>query len=230
MKYYSFASHVYYTICKGKLILLDSKRDQYIFLDEKKTALLLRGMQGQMNTGVSARENLAVEEAIRKKFIIPSPHCLTFTDHLKPPRGIGNHEWSIPISDQKHTASFSRKIKILFTFWTVKGAILCGRLDWLFRKIQIRNNTKCHPPHNLQDAVDLARDVRETSLLLPFRSACLENAIVTALLLRSDTNVVQFSIGIQVNPFLAHAWVSHQGHVLLDKPSLNEDMTKIVAI
>jgi hypothetical protein len=69
-----------------------------------------------------------------------------------------------------------------------------------------------------------------TSLFLPFRTACLENAIVTALLLSRHDNDVQFSIGIQVNPFLAHAWVSHQGHILLDTPSLNANMMKMVEI
>ncbi len=54
--------------------------------------------------------------------------------------------------------------------------------------------------------------------LYPGRAACLERSLLLAWYLRRAGVAVQLRMGVQMYPFLAHAWVEHRGVVINDVP------------
>jgi hypothetical protein len=52
--------------------------------------------------------------------------------------------------------------------------------------------------------------------LYPGRAACLERSLMLYWWLRRAGVPVQFRMGTQLYPFLAHAWVEHDGRVIND--------------
>ena len=81
-----------------------------------------------------------------------------------------------------------------------------------------------------EDVDIVCHKIHLASLNLPFRTACLENALVSALRLANHGIATEFVIGIQPAPFMAHAWINHQGQVVLDRPDLNAALIPLVRI
>jgi hypothetical protein len=72
--------------------------------------------------------------------------------------------------------------------------------------------------------VDVARvseveyAVAMAAALYPGHAACLERSLLLYWYLRGAGVLVRFRMGVQMYPFLAHAWVEHDGRVINDLP------------
>jgi hypothetical protein len=77
---------------------------------------------------------------------------------------------------------------------------------------------------SLRDDVDGARiseveyAVAVAAALYPGHAACLERSLLLYWYLRRAGVPVRFRMGVQMYPFLAHAWVEHDDRVINDLP------------
>jgi hypothetical protein len=60
--------------------------------------------------------------------------------------------------------------------------------------------------------------VAMTAALYPGHAACLERSLMLYWHLRRAGVPVRFRMGVQMYPFLAHAWVEHRGQPINDVP------------
>ena len=70
--------------------------------------------------------------------------------------------------------------------------------------------------HTLVTRVEYA--VALGAALYPGRAACLERSLLLHWYLRRAGVPVRFRMGVQMYPFLAHAWVEHRGQPINDVP------------
>lgn len=71
------------------------------------------------------------------------------------------------------------------------------------------------------DAISVRRveyAVAMAAALYPGRAVCLERSLVLYWYLRRRGAAVQYRMGVQMYPFLAHAWVEHRGEPINDVP------------
>jgi hypothetical protein len=54
------------------------------------------------------------------------------------------------------------------------------------------------------------------------RVLCLQRSAATAILLRRHGSMAQMVLGVQMLPFLSHAWVEVEGRIVNDKPYMSE--------
>lgn len=83
----------------------------------------------------------------------------------------------------------------------------------------IRRDAECAPVTADADEALVARceyAVAMAAALYPGRAACLERSLLLYWWLRRAGVSVEFRMGAQMYPFLAHAWVEHGGRVIND--------------
>ena len=73
------------------------------------------------------------------------------------------------------------------------------------------------PEHGGSDrsrVLEIARAVATAAAFYPGRAQCLEQSLALYVLLRRRGIPAQLRIGVQPFPFVAHAWVEHDGHAV----------------
>ena len=88
-----------------------------------------------------------------------------------------------------------------------------------WRWISVR--AEARPPATAADAHIVAQAdyaVAMAAALYPGHAACLERSLMLYWWLRHAGVPVHFRMGVQLYPFLAHAWVEHEGRVINDVP------------
>jgi Transglutaminase-like superfamily len=88
---------------------------------------------------------------------------------------------------------------------------------------RIVREQKVNPdPKNEETAEQLCRGV-DWACIFYFRQVlCLQRSAATAVLLRRHGWKAQMVLGIQMLPFLSHAWVEVEGRIINDKPYMSE--------
>jgi hypothetical protein len=76
------------------------------------------------------------------------------------------------------------------------------------------------PAHDVEPAVvgRIEYAVAMAAALYPGHAACLERSLMLYWHLRRAGVPVRFRMGVQMYPFLAHAWVEHRGRPVNDVP------------
>lgn len=223
---YRFTRHVYHVMADQRLVLLDARRDRYLFIDPDHLPCLLAALR---EPDFKQHDAPSVQAAIRARIIEPatSPQALNIVTTR--PQGIGLHPWRLP-EGEPPALTWPEIISMGNVYLSVRAHIRCRGLHALLNKIQAsirQGNARCSDMSGMEA---YCRKIRQFGLYLPFRTACLENALVTAILLSRRAIPVELKIGIQLDPFLAHAWVNVHGQVVLDKSDLNQSMMTMVRI
>ncbi|MBX6331635.1 MAG: lasso peptide biosynthesis B2 protein [Gemmatimonadaceae bacterium] len=86
---------------------------------------------------------------------------------------------------------------------------------WLRAHCQSYSQTSDIGPTDIA-VIDYA--VATASALYPGRALCLEQSLVLYYLLRRSGVAVAFRMGVQIAPFVAHAWVEYRGTPINDVP------------
>ncbi|MBV8047723.1 MAG: lasso peptide biosynthesis B2 protein [Paludibacterium sp.] len=220
--YFRFCDHIHHLFVGEQLILLDARRDRYIFIAPPVSTSLLQALT-QQTPESALSETIAV--ALSRKVLRRCDHPVAIRQTSGHPVGIGLHEWQS--SEEPLTIPPYQRVCVMGYFTVVTLQIRLFGLNRLLQNISqfARNATRTA---DVEVSGHIANKVRHCSRSLPFRTACLENALVTAVLLARHALPFQFRIGFQLDPFLAHAWLNVDGQVLLDRPDLNQAMHILV--
>ena len=118
------------------------------------------------------------------------------TDHEEPPQ--------VPWTPSVLTAG----AVIAWMKLLMKTAGLAGALNWIRRTVGTR------PNGGLLDLAEVQRSERVVALagaLYPGRAQCLEQSLALYFLARRRGIPVKFQMGVQSQPFAAHAWIEYAG-------------------
>jgi Transglutaminase-like superfamily len=87
---------------------------------------------------------------------------------------------------------------------------------------KVRNASVCARPPGTITADEVCRAIDLAAALYFKQTLCLQRSAATACLLKKHGFPAEMVIGVQHLPFLAHAWVELDGHVVNDNPYMAE--------
>jgi hypothetical protein len=229
-QHYRFCAHVHHALVGEQLILLDGKQDKYIFIDGERARTLHDCLESGAPDALARRLPEIIRLALQQRIIEPCNQPYRLHVRQTQPVGIDLHQWRLPAAEAGPAMNTRQALPFIGDFLRLKLCMRIRGLDFLFRRLHAatrRRNVRLIP---FEEVETRCRQIRQAALYLPFRTACLENALVTAFYLARHAIPGEFCIGIQLTPFLAHAWINYQGRVILDKPDLNQAMITLLKI
>ncbi len=212
------AEHVRACVIGDLAVLLDLKHNRYHGVPSSQWCALFEGaaQDGQPNEGDDQRIPSAklAEPLLRKGLLTTSPSRRRVPDAIAAP------DMSIDAREALAGRAISPGQLLRFVAATSTAAI------WLrFRSLYaIARSVEKHAgrrqasdSHRQQQlAVEIAAFDRLRPLAFTSRDQCLFDSLALTIYLAGRGVRVQWVIGVEVNPFKAHAWVQHGTEVLND--------------
>ena len=254
--YFSLTPHTYAACFDNAIIILDSTNDKYLsFIDDAAqyfqfalSGSFQRNSDGKLvpvesiNNGGSEfstefkcdleQLNDWIEHFIENNFITESSQAKRKVLAPLPlqPGGLSDYKWDHKPSWKPFTqASKIQIIKAFFelakTHRTMKRGGINGILDAI--KKNQANHTNPYQPTD-QEVGKLAAAIDAASLLYPKKTFCLAWASTFVLLALQKNWSCNLAIGIQTNPFYAHAWAQMAGKVIHDDPVIAKVLSVIL--
>lgn len=246
MIYFSLTPHIYAARFDDAVIILDSSNDNYLSFIESAatcfqqalnnafqraqdgtlspTSQSFNGNVKELNEWIKhfIENNLIIESTQeQRKLLAPLPIT---------PGGLADYRWDHKPS-WKPFASAS-KVQVIAAF------IMLARIHRLLKKTGIKGvldaikttsakHTQLRQPTE-QEIEQLAAAVDAASLLYPKKTFCLAWAATFVLLALKKGWSCNLAIGIQTNPFYAHAWAHSAGKVIHDDPVIAQVLSIIL--
>lgn len=234
---FTLAPTIYAAKCEGSIILLDIKRDKYFSLIEDAAEAFEHICQNEVvfnNSVYSCKEKYHIDKWV-KEFL--SQEYLV-VDDLGERRTIGNlplqsgglanYQW-----DSKYSwKPFSKASKILILpaflqLSQIHGFLKKQNMTRGIETIESFSSTRLYKEPTQAEIDRLAAAVDAASLMYPIKTYCLAWSLTFCLLALKKRWAIDFFIGVQSNPFYAHAWVEYQGKVINDDPRVREYLSII---
>lgn len=238
---FSLAPHIYATSFDNAIIILDSAADKYISLVDdaaqffqfilahqfiKQDATYHATMAHEDSN--NSQHNYWISYFIEKKFIIPGTH----TTHLMSPiqsGGLIGYRWDFKKSWKPFAqSSFLDIFKAYYMLARVHRIIQRKGIAGVIALVKKQYNQKNPYIPSPEEIQKLSASVDAASLLYPKKTLCLAWATTyVALALRKNWKI-SLVIGVQTNPFYAHAWAeTSSGHVINDDPLVAQALSII---
>lgn len=234
MQYYHLKNNIYISVFNQKPILLDTLRDRYIFIHENEFKILNYIIDNNISTLKKDSEVLnKLETFIHEGILNPDPQNEKFPffpfDTVES-SGIFNLMWD----PDKHYIQNENKTNIFLIFKTylalfrIYTILHCKGLDSLINCIKKQKGTNCCTMVEEDKIQNLVASLNQACKMFPWRIRCLEWSSTLVFLLLKKNVKANLVIGVQTNPFLAHAWVEYNGVVINDDSSLKESLARIL--
>lgn len=220
MELYHIPEYVHTCIASERIIFLDSKRDQYFFLDIKSSKILKKYIHNQSiridRKNTDHKTTKYVEEIIDN--LLSENLLETSEKKQSPPK---YNEYNTPKYDLSETDIISSyKITInnilLFTLSWISANILF-RLFGFHRSTQYVKNFK---PRILRKHMNLEYLINVFRLLRPVfytsKDNCYFDCMVLTLFLKYHGFDARWIIGVSMEPFKAHCWTQVETTVVSD--------------
>lgn len=244
MIYFSLLPHLYAARFDNSIIILDSVQDKYLSIVDT-AAQYLYGIlndsfeQDQQKRFVSVEKvydleqlNYWVSYFVEMGFIIESSSVNRKVILSSPlfPGGLKDYQWDMKSNWKPFKLAF--KIEVIKTFFylakihrILKSKGIQGILDEI-KKI-VSNQKKSNIPS--EEAINrLSAAIDAASLLYPKKTYCLAWASTFVLIALKNNWACNLVIGIQTNPFYAHAWAELAGKVIHDDPAIAQVLSIIL--
>lgn len=224
-------SHIYSTFFGNQTVILDLKKDQYIILDESQSTLFRDILEGKIYS-VSNTFNTDQTENL-KDLLDLDLFCTSLFETPYPN----------PISEQKNTDGMSNldflspTNKICFNRKTLYalGVLIFSHISVKFSFYRTIKKIKKYKKSNINYKLPSQAEIDEITetlnaacLLYPWKTKCLEWAVALATLCLKARYCCELVIGVQNQPFYAHAWVECNGRVVADSQQLPQKMAIIL--
>lgn len=242
--YLSLSDHTRVTFFKEQAIILDLRKDKYYVLNEQLSQLLLKGLTKGLffeNNAYSLTSDnsdpISLNKFIQKLFsdnILNKENSLSLTPTYfvkeEEKSGLENIDWRLPTSGVT-ISLFDRKVlRCFLTLLKVRFYIKFLGFYSLIKMIKRKKpNDELLIQPSSKELKNLSDSLNKACLLFPRKIKCLEWAIsfvLVSLSLKWHCNLV---IGVQNFPFIAHAWVEHNGVVMFDDKLLTSHLSIILA-
>lgn len=245
MFYFSLVPTLYAARFDESVILLDSAHDKYLSLIGPAAHYLILILENPFNridehayslgngTAYDHEQlNYWIRHFLEKKFIYETTN--QSSKHIAPVPlklgGLTEYQWDYKSSWKPFSqASKYEILKALIELARVHRSIKRKGIIGIIRAVQKGSKARNSYIPNEQEINKLSAAVDAASLLYPRKTFCLAWAATFVLLaLRKKWNC-KFVIGIQTNPFYAHAWAETGGKVVNDDPQVAQVLSIILS-
>lgn len=224
--YYFFNKKFYHVFLNNELILLDIKKDKFIFFDEEKSNEIKKIINSKINSGRNCnKEYLEFFSFFKEKNNLNEINGII---------GVDSHSWrsvKFYVKNSTHKLSLQDRLKILFIY------LFVFNFKNLYLKLIIfkflKNNLTLKGKINYLDHEyinSVNSYIHEISYFLPFNLKCLEHSFILGFFLILNKYNCSINIGIQKYNFLSHSWVDVDKNVVGDHRNLSNLLAKIVSI
>ena len=227
--YFSLDPSIYAATFEQAIIILDSRTDTYLSLIDDAARFFCFILEHSFIQHDNAtyhpiateytddQHNYWISYFTEKKFIVPGTHVTYLVSPLQP-GGLIGYRWDSKRSWKPFSeSSFLDVCKAYYMLAKVHRIIKRKGIAGIIALI--KNSTINKNPHipSPQELQKLSASVDAASLLYPKKTFCLAWATTyVALALRKNWKI-SLAIGVQTNPFYAHAWAqTSSGYVIND--------------
>lgn len=205
MSNYSFAPGVSGCIADGRLVVLSTREDRYLMFPSPLEACMFRLLRGEPETAEDRvmRDRLCRDELVLQR--VEGSH-LVLCDFPEPTDSLIDGGWRHPGA----AAIASAALRVLKAMTVLRLHGMKPALDRLAAR---------HPAAvaDARRASRVAASFAELRLVLRSLDRCLPLSIALTRASRHFDPDVRLVLGVQCNPFAAHAWVQRRSTVLNDR-------------
>lgn len=231
--HFSLTPHIYAAVLDEAVIILDSKTDKYLSLidDAAKSLIFIlehtffcRNDNEYYPVGSSADDNYNywISYFIEKDFITPGTKPTSLVRPLQS-GGLIEYRWDFKKSWKPFAqAHFIDVIKAYGVLHKVHRIMKKQGIAGIINAIQIHHTARSNPLVPSEQQIQaLSAAVDAASLLYHKRTLCLAWAAAFTILALRRNWKINLAIGVQTNPFYAHAWAETcAGKVINDNPEV----------
>ncbi len=240
MIYFSLSSHIYAAAYENAIILLDSNNDNYLSLIDDAAGCLRFTLENPFifkdQKYVPKVSHKKVDELnewiayfLENQFIcINSQTRKILANGPLKSGGLAEYQWDYKNSWKPFACAYKREVmQAFFKLAKVHYSLKRHGVKEILEGIK-NNSIKTTYNPTEQEISQLAAAVDAASLIYPKKTLCLAWAATFALLALKKQWHIHFAIGIQANPFYAHAWVeTKDGKVINDNPVIAQVLSII---
>lgn len=214
MDYFKLNRSVYATKSGDELVILDLKKDQYIFLDAEETIALNNYLKNDAPP-TTIIQNLIDLNVVDKNHL--SQEVLQPTGEKKaitPEIFTAIHQY---IAKNREVKSLSLANCFLTAIFILLISIVlkCGGLSLCIKYL---HHLKKYPLQMNHDKIQqVVATVNRVAQWFPFKVKCLTWSLTCAYLALWNRFSIDLVIGVARNPFFAHAWVEMNNASIIDE-------------
>ncbi len=245
--YFQFTSQVFGSYYQDQFVLLDLMKNEYFSLDDKTGCFLLSILTSQFqfknSSYVPLRKgneininnidelNSYICEFSERGFIEPcttEENKKTFTK-ARLPIGLSKIEWMPTQKNINSRPSYLRYLEALYALFKVHLVLRKKGIPGLLKlfEIQAKKHKKIISDVSIKKINEMAYILDRACIIYPKITKCLPWAGSLMYLLLKRGWGCSFTIGIQTNPFYAHAWVEVNEKVINDNIEVQERLAPI---
>jgi hypothetical protein len=224
---YHLTDHIYITQFQDELILLDLKQDKYTVCFKEFADLVLQLLEGKVT---DPSEDTAIQTLLDDRIVEEKENIYPFyIDKKSTSEGVANVDWRLPLEN----------VRVPFDLEVVKAFLVLLKVNFyikfrgFYSGIQSIKNaynpTNSYTLPTQKELRKLANIVNKACLIYPTRTKCLEWAMTFVLLALKRKWKCNLEIGVQNYPFMAHAWIECNGHVVMDEDVLRDELAIILS-
>lgn len=242
--FFHLNKQAYVSFYRTEAILLDLKKDKYIVLDSERSKLLEIILDNKflpVEGGYSSAQAPIVDTSTLNQFIHvlrnqqildrvdhPSPYSVVI-DKKKDSIGVSNIDWRLSDDDM---GSFGWNKEVFVALWVLIKVHFAAKFRGFYGLIQqIRKQHRhrtIYVSPDRKDIKSLTEALNIACTLYPTRTKCLEWATAFTLLSLRKGWRCSLVIGVQNNPFMAHAWAEVNDIIVADSQELREHLALIL--
>lgn len=241
--YFHLNKYVYLTYFNSEIIVLNLLRDQYIILPEGVANVVFLALNNKFDQE-HGRYILVDNKNFLPKYFDEIIKSLQDNDIFsnetfdyptvrllkkgRPSAGESNIDWRMLNNDLD--AKVPSKVIIEAYFLLIKVYFLLKIFGFynLIESIK-RHSRELYVDKDCKDFLNLAVALNKACFYFPVRVKCLEWAAALTFMGLKRKWKCNIEIGVQNLPFASHAWVTVNGEVLADNPSLPEKLSVILS-
>lgn len=238
--YLHFHKHINLAYYNQDLICLDLRKDQYLIFDSNAKKVIGYLLENPIHVqdgkylpiykiDLDAMTfNQIIQNLIKQKILRATLVEQKYSKAIyrKVSYGVKTEEW---IAEHSHFAkklAFFRLLAILFLMCSVRIWLKLFGIHRIIKTIRKRKPKK--PINNHRVVSELIHELNTACLYFPANTKCLEWAI-TYMFLAYKLNIdCKLIIGVQTQPFVAHAWVEYNGVPFSDSSHIANEVVPIL--
>ncbi len=243
--HFSLADNMHAAYFEGAIIILDAQEDNYISLidDAADYFCLILKQQFMQNSDNqyyfsdtldnTDTYNYWITYFIEKKFIIRSNQLTNNPTFLKEPLksgGLIQYHWDSKTPSLWNPFSESSILDIMrayYLLFKIDRSIKRSGISAIIALLKKKNFKKNSYTPSEQEIKKLSAAIDAASILYPKKIYCLAWAATFTILALKKGWRCNLVIGVQINPFYAHAWAECENRVIHDNPVIAEVLSII---